>query len=275
MENLHELLKEMLNKANLEVLQETGKLKTDPEPVVKKAEPVLTETKKDGDDIKHVEAAHRNTAIRLKRHGLDSDAKDHEKIANFIKTKKHKEAKELYQKLDTVSREELAGGNKNEKNAAYKYHGLKLDEEKEHGPDEDEDNLDRQARKERIKDIKAKAKAKLADKKPVNETNVDDPTVEVDTTAVSQIDDSDQKLAKKNWRKYFPRPSNKIKDDAEMKAVLAGKPIRETEEIIENDVPGKEYKVKNKKDSMELHNLRGARKTTEKILQKRKEKSKK
>jgi hypothetical protein len=161
MENLHELLKEMLNKANLEVLRETGKLKTIPEPVVKKVEPVLIEGKQD---------------------------------------------------------------------------------DREHGPDEDEDNLDRQARKERIKDIKAKAKAKLADKKPVNETNVDDPTIMVDTTAVSQIDDSDQKLAKKNWRKYFPRPSNKIKDDAEIKAVLAGKPIRETAERILQKIKEKSKK---------------------------------
>lgn len=177
MKNLHEMLKEMLNNANVEVLRETGKLKIE---VEKNQDKVITESKNP-------------------------------------------------QKIEETK------------------------DNDEHGPDEDEDKLDRQARKEKIKAIKMKAKERAA-KKVVSETNIDDPAVTVDTTAISQVDDTDQKLAKSNWKKSFAKPRNKIKDDAENQALVAGKPIRENEEIDEATLGGEKYKGKSNPNNSKSRN---------------------
>ena len=163
---LHELAKEMLNKANVEVLTETGKLKKEePAKVVEegsihrsslsaalsrvpKSHPELRKGKNTPAD-KGIAAAKKDDEARdVKEDELDESTRKHfQQVADVIKS--HPDAakrKELAQHHSEIFAKQNPRFDKKKFHAAS---NAELDEgvNGEHGPDDDEDQLDRIERK--------------------------------------------------------------------------------------------------------------------------------
>lgn len=160
---LHELAKEMLNKANVEVLTETGKLKKE-EPakdIKEAAAPKLSQKDDQDKKIPNSLASYRDKIYQAKKKQLrkeedesltedeldESTRKHFQQVADVIKA--HPDAakrKELAQHHSEIFAKQNPRFDKKKFHAAS---NAELDEgvNGEHGPDDDEDQLDRIERK--------------------------------------------------------------------------------------------------------------------------------
>jgi len=164
--SLHELAKEYLNKANLEVLTETGKLKKEEAPAPKVVEeaaaPKLSQKDDQDKKIPNSLASYRDKIYQARKKALRKEEDVEEGIDESTRKHFQQVADVIKSHPDAAKRKELAQHHSEifakqnprfDKKKFHKAADAELDEgvNGEHGPDDDEDQLDRIERKKQVK----------------------------------------------------------------------------------------------------------------------------